>query len=169
MGKITEDDRHFRYQSRATYAPVAGVLMALAFIALAIFKSRGLIEFFMFSFFAGASSWVAALFFEIVDFELNATNDSATLTRISLRGFKPTTERVVFQLSRLNCVWMEFLIQYNYRLNLRFGNEWLPLTIAYPQKPEVKKIEARLRLWLDARKLHVTTGEGPLPNTHSIQ
>lgn len=169
MERIFADDQHFRYQSCAAYAPVAGALMALAFIALALFKSSGLIEFLMFAFFAVASSWVAALFFEVLDFELNHPNDSATLTRTRLRRFKPVTERVVFPLSQLNCVWMEFLIQYNYRLNLRFGNEWLPLTIAYPQKPEVKKIEMRMRLWLDARELHVKTGEGPLPTIDSLK
>ncbi len=163
MKKIFIDDMHFRYQSRAVYAPAAGALMSLSLMVLAIFKSKGLIEFFIFASFAILSLWVAAVFFEIVHLELNHTDDSATLTRTTLRRFKPTTERVVFRLSSLNCVWMEFLIQYNYRLNLRFGNEWLPLTITYPQKPQVKKIEARLSQWLDARKLNVKTGEGPLP------
>ncbi len=160
---MVADDKHFRYQSCAVVAPVAGALMALSLIVLAIFKSNGLIEFLMFATMVTLSLWVVTLFFEIVRLELNHTSDSATLTRTTLRRFKTVTVRTVFRLSHLNCVWMESSTHYNYRLNLRFGNEWLPLTIAYPQKPAVKKIEARISQWLDARKLHVKTGEGHLP------
>ena len=157
-------EERLSYKSTAIYAPGSVAFMAFVFMALAVFQSNTIFQFVGFLTAAFASSWVAALFFEIVTFELIHKENTASFSRTTLLCFRPISDLKFFYLSDLNGLWVERFNTYSSRLSVRFITEWVPLTFTYSATPDVKKIEVPIHLWLKAHGLVFVSGTGNLPS-----
>lgn len=165
MNKIISDNNHFKYHGLSVYAPAGCVFLAVVFLASAVFKSPGLFEFILQVLVAAFAAWVATLFFERVDLEINYLNDTVVMSHTQLLRTGLTTEKHEYRLSQLTHVWLQGLTGgiANSRVTLGFKGQWVPLSVSYSKRHVSKKFSSKICTWLQDRGYKFETGEGWLP------
>ena len=144
----------FVYSYLSLVAPFGCLLLAAAMLYLT-FHANGFLERALCFLSVPLLLWGAQLFVEKVEMIFDASSGQFTLFRAEMRNFKLVNTAVSHQLSDLNTVRIERYPSVS-RINLKFGDEWVPVSGAYSSSENVPNAAKQLSQWLSEQGLTVS-------------
>lgn len=156
---MTSTSPVFEYQHTSVWTPLGGLALAVILLGCALTAQSFLQSVLLLGAAAGCG-WAATLFYEKVQLRIDSEAGVLTWERQSVRGVRRAHSERTYPVARLSMVWLEHTLSSNYRVLLKVGEEWLPLSRAFTNDGGPQAEYQRLLEWLLAQSIAVRSESG---------